>query len=250
MTDPASVLVIRMAYGGYESSGLAQWLTSAALYLHTHPGVKRFATESLNASPVARARNVAVRTAQTWGADLLVLVDHDITPHKDWLPSVLGHFFKCRQRGIPAVWVAPAICDDGKANVALWSQPPNIPFEYSGPLSLERLGATEAARLRGFQEVAAAGCGAIAIDMNVFHRLTPPYFYLEYQDETETVLSTGEDIAFTRDAAGQGIPVYCLWDCWARHQKEVVLEQPRTLHPHSIPSKLRELWEEQVGVQS
>lgn len=245
MTRPTklNVMIARMAYTGYECSGLVNWLLTTSTYLNSHPAVGEvYHVPVERVAPVARARNKAAAAALQHSADVLVMVDADIIPHPDFLPRALKQFEAARRTGRGAgIVAAPAVCDDGKSNILHWVQPEAGGFRYVGPPILERLGAREAGYLSGVGEAAAAGTGCIAIDTRVFGLVERPWFALEYGDEDEEEVSTGEDVYFTRSATEQGVPLWILWDCWCGHRKEVTLAKPVPVYAASVPHHYREI---------
>jgi hypothetical protein len=237
-----SILIASVAYGGSVWTKHAQWLAGTNLWLHTNPGVGEVFLVDPDRAPVAAARNEVAITALKAGADLTVMVDHDIAPAQNWLPAVLREYAKAQQLGrSAAVWAAPAICSDGRTNAADWYQTGPEPIE--GALELHRYSAVEGAQKRGIVQVAAAGTGAIAIDTRVFRQVSKLWFALEYEDDYEIGVGTGEDIYFTRSCSEQGIPVFVTWDQWAKHRKTVVLDRPTGVHPSVIPTRYREIWD-------
>lgn len=246
------ILITPMAYGGDVWYKVGTWLAGANLHLHTRADIGQVYIAPVDRAPVAAARNEAALTSLKCGADLLVMVDHDVAPADDWLPAVLSEYHTAISLGRPAgVWAAPAICSDGRSNVAVWTSPPEAQFEGVDfdeaaevqQLELWRLGAAESALLTGIQEVAAVGTGAIVIDTRIFRHLAPPWFAVEYTDEYEIAVGTGEDIYFTRACSEDGLPVSVMWDHWAKHRRASVLDKVRGVSPMSIPTRYRELWD-------
>jgi hypothetical protein len=236
------LLICRMAYDGYENSKLVNWLVGQTIWLHTHPAVGDvYHTEVTRKAPVARARNLAAQTALKLNADILVMVDHDIIPSSNWLRVALALIQEHRAEGRRAIVAAPAVCDDGKTNVAVYKTPV-LPggFQWDGPTTLHRHGVTEASLFGGVGDAAAVGTGCIAIDCDVLRVMKTPWFALEYADEEELEISTGEDIYFTRNAAQDGVAINVTWDEWAVHKKQVDLVRPEPIDPFTIPFRYRE----------
>lgn len=250
MPDPKpktkTIMLARMAYEGKESSRLVDWLVRQSVYCHSHPLVEEvYHCAVTRTAPVARARNLAAVTAQRHGADILIMVDADIVPPQDFIPQVLKVFEEAEKRGDGAgIVVAPAICDNGDTNIFAWTQPNCGNFQYVGPLTLGRIGALEASYYTGLGEAAACGTGCIAIDTRLFAKMDYPWFAVEYGDEMETDISTGEDIYFTRTATEQSARIHVLWDHWCEHIKEATLRKPVPIPPDAIPRKYREILEQ------
>lgn len=238
-----NILLARMAYDGYESSKLVNWLIAQSVWLASNPAIDNvYHVEVVRKSPVARARNLAAKAAIDSGSDILVMVDHDIIPSPDWLPTAISLIQEARAEGRTAIVAAPAICEDSRTNVGIYKSPV-MPqgFQWVGVPQLHRFGVQEASQFGGVGYAAACGTGAIAIDCDAFSRLPQPWFALEYSGEDELEISTGEDIYFTRNAGHAGIAINVTWDEWAVHKKELDLARPDPIDPFTIPAQYREL---------
>jgi hypothetical protein len=73
------------------------------------------------------------------------------------------------------------------------------------------------------------------IDMRTVRHVPHPRFYYEYTDETHTDLASTEDVAFSRDLAYAGTPLFCNWDAWAGHLKTKLVTKPQPIPEDAVP---------------
>lgn len=237
------VMVARFPYGGTEDSDVTDWLIRTRLAMERDPRVGRVVPFKKNTTPITMARNLAVRTAREAGVDYLLMIDSDMSPDLPY-PGAKRFWdssfdFAVNHPG-PCVVAAPYCGPPPFENcyVFKWanrqSEHPNKDFQ------VEQFTREEAAVRGGFEQVSALPTGLILIDLRVFDRLKPPFFYYEYTDEQETALASTEDVTFTRDVTLAGLPIYCNWDAWAGHWKRKRVGKPELLHVDSVRKQFRD----------
>ncbi len=165
------------------------------------------------------------------------MIDNDMSPDnepggKPFWDTTLDFVFQNRE---PCIIGAPYCGPPPLSNMyvfrwANWSNPGLIDQDFR----LEQYGREEAAHLAGMHRVGALPTGLIWIDMRVFQKMTPPYFYYEYTDQEQVQKASTEDVAFTRDAALLGIPLYCNFDAWAGHWKRFRVDKPNPITVEQI----------------
>lgn len=209
---------VRLAYGGWHHAAVGDWLSRTLLDASRKPEITDIASTWFDRSPVYRARNSAVAWALAQGCDYLCMVDADMIPDVNpkaspfWSTSL---DFAVSQ-GHPCVVVAPALNSNNECC---------IHTERTDALGrhLELMSAQDAVLRTGFEKIAGCGLGLVLIDCRCFDRIPQPYFQFVYTDRSCTEIKFGEDVLFTSMCSSHGIPVYVNWDCWAGHEKRVIL---------------------------
>ena len=211
------IAITRIAYRRWERCEIGNWLMACAVQSLTSPefaGVKLTAG-AVDYSPVEAARNIAVRRAKDNGADILVMVDDDMDPHRGFLATALREIKANPQ----AVVGSPARGARPECHV-------NVSEIYDSGLP-ERVSNQDASRRTGVQKVHCIGGGLIAIGMQALELIQPPYFMTEYADDERTIATTTEDMYFTRKLSEAGGTVLCAWQCWSGHAKQEVIREPQ-----------------------
>ena len=220
------VCLCRIAYRRWERCEVGTWLAHCALEAAARQVKVNLAIVDQNA--VEPARNTAVQIARRAGADALVMVDDDMAPHPAFFPTAL-EAFRVGHEGQPVLAVgSPACSAERLVNVA----------RNEGGV-LVRPSRHETAGLAGLERVWCVGTGLIAIHMDAFALLGPPYFRIEYADAECTTAGATEDIAFSRNLSEAGGCVLCAWDCWSGHAKEELIGKPEAeAEPEASPLKV------------
>lgn len=183
------VLLTTFSYGGNgglrsEHPHVGRWITKTTLAARDNPLVGRFDHFEMADTPITMARNNAVLKAREIGADVLVMVDSDMSP--DYLlgrdPSATPFFDSSlafldarRQRGLETVVFSPYCGPSPHQNpyCFLWrNQASNRPANHPD-LKLEAYSREEAAAMTGIQEAAAGPTGLIMFSLPVLE-LTEP----------------------------------------------------------------------------
>ena len=115
------VLVARLAYGGWECSGLCNWLGLTSTAMQKHPLIADILHVSEDTFPTPSARNRVVRQARNIGADLLVMVDADTIPHLQFLPTAVEFLSLLPS---PGVVVSPYVCAPPEERVQVFRRAP------------------------------------------------------------------------------------------------------------------------------
>lgn len=251
---PAKVMVFRFPFQNSEAPDVTDWLIQTACLIERDPRISDSFFCKIDDTPITMCRNIAIQQALDVGADLLVMVDNDMRPDlglhpkspiKGAVPFWESSFDFWWNHDGPCIVGAP-YCGPPPHNnvfVFLWRARQNEPQQPE--FMLRQYEREEAALLSGIRPVAALPTGLILIDMEVFQRMQPPWFYYEFPDaRTQRKLST-EDVTFTRDAQLHGVPNYCNWSAWAGHYKRYLVGAPRPLCVEDIPFKFRSMCEQQ-----
>lgn len=201
-------------------------------------------------TPADMVRNRIARAAQQAKFDYLLMVDSDMEPDyysrpgPDQCPTARPFVSTALQflknLGRPAVIAAP------------YCGPPPDEFPYifdwkcghAGPDFKDKLQMVSrdiAAIRRGVHQAAALPTGLMLIDMRVFDILPPPWFYYEYTDKFHTNKASTEDVTFSRDCTLARIPIYCLWDSWARHVKTIRVPRPDQRTVDIVMPRMRDI---------
>lgn len=238
-----NVMFARFPYKRAEEPEVADWLLSTVLKAKRDSRIGEVFSIKLDDTPITMTRNLAVEKAKSAGADLLLMLDSDMVPDLPipgakpfWdtsLDFVLSH------QG-PSVIAAPYCGPPPVENVYVFQWRKFQSDHPGADWKLDQFTREEAAYRAGIERVAALPTGLILIDMRIFSTLKPPYFYYEWEDETESRKGSTEDVAFTRDLSMAGVPVYCNWDAWAGHVKYKVVGKPELVHVDMIREKYRE----------
>jgi len=202
--------------------------------------------------PVTMTRNLAIKDAQTLGADLLLMIDSDMFPDvhvgedSDAVPfmdAAFDRIYELYDQG-PRVIAAPyggapphENCFEFK-----WSQHANLGEE--SPFELRQFTREECVLMSGIHPCAAVATGLIMYDMRCFDLIEPPYFNYEWSDKTQSSKSSTEDVQNTRDISLAGInqlgynPVECAWSSWAGHLKNWCVKKPGLFNEMNIAANL------------
>ncbi len=210
------ISIARIAYRSWERVEIGNWLMQCAVQWLTDPDL---AGCSLNAgvidySPIEAARNLAVQSAQQRGTDLLIMVDDDTIPHRDFLKTALL-----------ATKSNPHAVVGGPARAARPGLQVNV-SERGEDGVVRRVENHDAARRWGVKKVHSMGAGVLAIRMSALELLAHPYFLTEYADDVRAVAHVTEDMHFTRELTAAGGDVLCAWDCWSTHWKSEGIGKP------------------------
>ncbi len=213
------ISIARIAYRSWERVEIGNWLMNCAVQWLTDPA---FAGCQLNAgvidySPIEASRNLAVLSAQRRGTDLLIMVDDDTIPHRDFLKTAFS-----------ALRDNPRAVVGGPARAARPGLQVNV-CERGDDGTVGRVTNAEAARREGVKKVHSMGAGVLAVRMTALDLLRPPYFLTEYDDDVRSTASVTEDMHFTRALTAAGGDVLCAWNCWSLHAKAELIGGPEVV---------------------
>lgn len=249
-----TLFIARFPYMNSENPDICPWFQRTVEQAKRHPAIgsaERVLHCHFDDTPITMTRNLAVRVAREHKADFLLMIDNDIRPDmvcnggRNFFESSLDFLLSQEQ---PAVVVAPYCGPPPQSLVYVfdWMAMQN-PEDMTVPAwGLEMIPRTEAARRVGFSEVGAGPTGLILIDLRVFEEgrgLEEPYFDYEWQDRSQTVKATTEDVYFTRNLSLLGREfnggVWCNWDTWCGHHKRLVVPKPRPIFVEEIREQYR-----------
>jgi len=194
-------------------------------------------------TPIPMCRNAMCLAAKQAGVDCLLMIDSDNAPDveighdihaKPFWKTAFDLFCRHYDRG-PCVIAAPYVGpppDFRYGGLAVpyvfrWATKSNDPGKRG--ITLELFSREEAAQRSGIEAVAAIGTGVMLLDTRVLDTVPPAWFDYDRDGPYWTRKSSTEDVYFTRNCNLYGIPVYCLWDCWAGHAKPSMEGRPRVL---------------------
>lgn len=237
------VMIARFPYGGSEDSDVTDWLAKTVIGMKKDQRIGEIYNVKFNDTPITMTRNLAVKAAQAHRADILVMIDSDMSP--DMIPQaqpfwdstfdfMLAHHGPCM---VAAPYCGPP--PEELCYVFEWTRHTDEP---SAGIAINMIPRNSAANRVGFEQVNCLPTGLIAIDMRVFEgkKLVPPYFDYEYKDPPfNTEKSTTEDCFFTRNATLAGIKVYCNWYSWAGHWKRKRVGPPSVLTNDAVREMYR-----------
>jgi hypothetical protein len=237
MQKKARVLVTRLTYGGEERSELGTWTALTAVALATHPMVEEVFHVAIDTCPTPVARHQAIKVAREQACDILISVDGDTIPHRDFATFALPWLM---QQKMPAVLAAPYCCGGTQERVQVfrWQTNRNGAGEFG---SFENYGREESAMKTGVERVACAGTGCYACHVSAFDLLDPPYFDYEYDSPARIKVICTEDINCFRDLDVAGVPICVTWDHWAIHVKPNFIGKPQVLTPDQVWVRTREM---------
>lgn len=241
--SPIHLVVARFPGRSTEHHEIATWLGRQAMHWGKDERIKTVSWVTLCDTPITMTRNMSVAYARDKKADLMMFIDDDMVPDVEMSESIKAFnaaspfwdssFNFWWNHDGPCIIAAPycGAPPEEVVHVFFWKQ--HAKDDYS----LSKFSREAAITQSGIQRAAALATGLMLIDMRVFDKLTPPYFYYEWKDKTETEKTATEDVTFTRDASFAGVPLYCNWDAWAGHRKTVTVRRPHEINLHTVSRK-------------
>lgn len=264
-----NVVLFGFPYGGnsgvaIEQSTVARWRERIAVEVGRDPRIGAYYSQDLCDTPITMTRNRAVLLARQAGADVLVMVDSDMSPDvhcqidnyadpkaKPFFQTAFDFLYNHYDRG-PVCLMAPygGKTDHENMFVFRWRNLANDNPD-DNLFSLEQWTREECWQAAGIHDVAAGPTGLCMIDMRCFDLLEPastddkPWFYYEYTDKYQTQKASTEDVTFTRDLSLVVNDLYgyepnkCLFDCWAGHNGFRVTRKPKLMTSRDVAVKFR-----------
>lgn len=239
-----SVLICRFPYHGDEKFTVGDWLAETLVEMKADPRVGDIPKyPPIDDTPIPMSRNRACRDAQRMGIDLVLMVDSDMAPDLR-LPGA-KRFWKSSfdfvlQQPEPVIVAAPYCGPPPHENCYIFRWATYRTEPAAADFRLAQYTREEAAIRAGFEEVAALPTGLILFPTKALDKVPLPWFDYEYTDKYRTHKSTTEDVYFTRNASLKGVKVYCNWDAWAGHWKQLVVKKPQLLTPEQVGKELRD----------
>lgn len=255
--SPLKLMFARFPGGGMDAADVTDWLVGAVIAAKSEPRISEVLNFRITDTPITMGRNACIEAAKKSGVDFLVMVDNDMkpdaylpaNPHKllpdptarPFFESSFEFAYQQRKLGKPCIIGAPYCGPPPFENVYVfqWSDWETGEPTDTADIRLEQFTREEAAKLHGIQQVAALPTGLIIIDMQAIPHTDPPYFYYEWEDETESKKASTEDVTFTRDLGLNGVPQFCNWDAWCGHWKKKCVGRPILHSSQSLNARFR-----------
>jgi hypothetical protein len=244
--------------GGIRSQvpDVGDWKLDTILAARKDPRIEEIFHFDLADTPITMTRNRAVLSAREHGADVLIMVDSDMSPDsepdgKPFFDTSFDFLYKHYDRGpvcIGAPYCGPP--PDELVYVFEWrnrrNEDPNPDFK------IDMYPRNVAAMMTGIVPAAALPTGLIMYDMRCFDLTEPrdehddPWFYYAWKTKHAADKTGTEDVMQTRDLSLMGIqklgynPVFCNWDAWAGHWKPYLVRKPRPIGADYVSNKFLE----------
>ena len=252
LPDRVKVYVAVPNYDGRCSLGVAAWLARLSAVLGQHPRVAEVYVGHTPGDPYSphtgyptdRVRNGICRAAVEMRYDFVLMCDDDMAPDcalghdpaaEPFFPGALDYALASPR---PCVVAAPycSAPPNQRVLVARYRDArPDVPADSLG-YRLESFTRAEAARRRGFEEVASLPTGLILIDCRILGVMPVPWFSYEFEDrDRNTELAATEDTVFSRNAHWLGFPQVVAWNSWAGHCKTYLVGKPREAPVDVLP---------------
>jgi hypothetical protein len=232
------VAIGRPTGNGWERVEIGNMLTEIVEQFYADPEMAPYLEELIHIPiqrfPTSIARNMLVKKCAEWNhgpVDFIFMVDVDGHPKPGTFKAM---FTFMRQQTVPCVIGAPYCSGDGEVQVFHYGTKQAHTQHGLDEWKIMRYTRDLAALQTGISKVAGIGTHTLLIDCRVFPKLNVPYFcYGANEDQTE--VTETEDCYFMRAIKEAQVPIYCAWDFWSAHYKELRLEQPPTLPLDAIP---------------
>lgn len=225
-----NVMFARFPFGNQECPDSSDWMMRTLKKCWQDERLGEIHTYRRDDTPITMSRNHCIETAKTLKIDILVMIDSDMAPDlpypgaKPFWESSLDWLLKHGPCVVAAPYCGPPPVEN--VYVFQWAtgrtNNPN-----PNDMKIEQFSREDAAQRIGIERVAALPTGLIMIDMRVIEKISPPYFYYEWEKGgTESQKASTEDVTFTRDLALSEVPIYVNWDAWAGHWKRICVGKP------------------------
>lgn len=251
------IVIAQFPYGHILDDRMAAWVYKLIPKLEADKRIDAYAVWSKADTPITMQRNLCLKEAKEWGADLVLFLDNDNIPdyhsgeedQKPFWDLAFEFWIKHNTEGCvdpisreksygPCIIAAP-YCGPPPNECVYVFDWHNFSGRTSEPdFALEMVPRHEAALRRDVCRAAALCTGVMLIDMRAIDKLPHPHTYYEWKDKTQSQKASTEDVTFTRDLADMGIPLWATWNSWAGHIKQVVVPRARNLSPTLIPKHL------------
>ena len=259
MSERLKVMFARFPGGGMDRAEVTDWLVRSVIAAKEDARINPCILNwRMTDTPITMSRNRCVADAQKSGVDVLVMVDNDMHPDfylpdnpyaalkdptsRPFFESSFDLLYHRRMASEgPAVIGAPYCGPPPHENVYVfqWQDRETNGPEDGSFFALEGFTREDSTKMSGITEVAALPTGLIMFDMRAFAFTDPPYFYYEWEDETESAKASTEDVTLTRDLSLNSVPQFCNWDAWAGHWKQKCVGRPVLLSPKTINRRFR-----------
>lgn len=276
-------------YGGNggissEVPDIRRWWGKTLLTMKADPRIGEIADKDFSDTPIPMTRNqsvefakkvfrdLSVKEARQWSADVIVMVDSDMSPDrmlylgypdaKPWWDTSFNFLYQRKLQGLLTIVGAPYGGPPPTENVYLfqWVNRGNADRDQGFRIAqISREDAARRAGMSGPNEIAALPTGLIMFDMDVFEHSGYPYSYYEYEGDGEPCTKCGcrkpgpqafkastDDVTMTRDVslgcmAKLGYsPLFCNWDAWAGHWKPYCVIKPMPIGLEQVSEKYKQ----------
>lgn len=246
-----TVMIARFPFGHRDEPDVTDWLVETVVKMKQDPRIDKILKWRKDDTPITMSRNLCLEAAKAAKADYVLMVDNDMKPDA-YLES-----------NVNALGVDPQakpFWDEAWRIAMDYGRPCMIGAPYCGPPPienvyvfrwatcesdhpdrdhhLEQYSREEAAQRGGVELVAALPTGLCLLDMRALKVLTPPYFYYEWKDKTESKKVSTEDVTFSRDLSLNGVALFTTWDSWAGHWKWKCVGKPKIIHADQVADSL------------
>jgi hypothetical protein len=239
-----SILFARFPFLNQECPDTTDWLIRTAIKTVKDQRISTVEQARYDDTPVTMTRNQMIRHAKQLGVDYLCMVDSDMYPdcEPDGKPFWDTTFNFMLQHEGPCIVGAPYCGPPPVCSVYVfrWCNNMNPGDCYYPDMRLEMIPRECAAKMQGFEKVAALPTGLMMVDMRAISKIKAPYFYYEWKDEEEAEKGSTEDVTFTRDTSFAGVPLYVNWDAWAGHWKRYCVKKPRLIDTDHVKQKFKD----------
>lgn len=270
-----------------ETPDVGRWFAKTLLAASRDERIGGFLDEDFCDTPITMTRNRAILEARKNKADVLVMVDSDMSPDmyvghpdfpeaKPFFSSSFDYLYKHYEKGpvcigSPYCGPPPDPIKGGFENIYVfhWTNLANAEHgDNFGGLKLDQYTRYEAEREVGIKPVAALPTGLIMWDMRLFDILPQPWFDYEWQGDgpkcphchqpkpgARAEKGSTEDVVHTRDMSlvGETLlgynPILCNWHCWAGHYKPKRVGRPVIYHSDSVNAKLHNAYTRKTNSQ-
>jgi len=244
-----AVGVVVFSYDGWMHGDTAMYLVQAHAALSQCERVGRVEFWQECGYPVDRMRNAALKKARDMGLHYVLYLDNDMHPDcevgqhpkaEPFLPGAL-EFAVAQDR--PCIVAAP-YCGPpplGTVYVSEWRENAAPVVEPASGLVRAAVRRQESAEYWEERRAAALPTGVMLIDTRIGDILPYPWFQYEYKDSpVNTELLLTEDSVFTRNLDLAGVPMWCRWQSWAGHHKDIKMVRPPVVDASVVPAAVRE----------
>lgn len=245
------LFIARFPFCASEHPDGTDWLVSTVIKAKADSRISEVLHQKIDDTPITMSRNRAVKQALANKADVLLMLDSDMSPDlplagaKPFWDTSFNYLWQHFGKG-PCVIAAP-YCGPPPHEVPYIFRWCTFQGDNPNPdVRLEMFSREEAATRIGFETVAALPTGLILIDLRAIERIPRPWFDYEWKDEERSEKASTEDVYFTRNLSLAGVPQVANWDAWAGHVKRKTVSKPQLLTSDAVSEQFRDAIDRRV----